>query len=149
METFSALLAFCVGNSPVTGEFPSQRLVTRSFDVFFDLCLNKRLSKESWGWLFETPWRSLWPQCNAAILFRCRVTHCGMVTPFGNGGSGKWSVVNGTKPLHEPHFYFSSVRFCYIHMGAVSHRYLGYYNVKWVRNAFFWNNLHISQGPTK
>ena len=33
METFSALLDYCVGNSPVTGEFPSQRPVTRSFDV--------------------------------------------------------------------------------------------------------------------
>ena len=42
METFFALLAFCVGNSPVTGEFPSQRQVIRSFHVFFDLCLNKR-----------------------------------------------------------------------------------------------------------
>ena len=50
METFSALLAICAGNSPVTGEFPSQRPVTRSFDVFFDLSLNKRLSKQSWGW---------------------------------------------------------------------------------------------------
>ena len=37
METFSALLAICVGNSPVPGEFPAQRPVTRSFDVFFDL----------------------------------------------------------------------------------------------------------------
>ena len=46
METFSAILALCVGNSPVTGEFPSQRPVTRSFDVFFDLCLNKQLSKQ-------------------------------------------------------------------------------------------------------
>ena len=36
METFSALLAFCAGNSPVTGEFPTQKSVTRSFDVFFD-----------------------------------------------------------------------------------------------------------------
>ena len=33
METFSALLALCAGNSPVTGEFPSQRPVTRSFDA--------------------------------------------------------------------------------------------------------------------
>ena len=33
METFSALLAICAGNSPVPGEFPSQRPVTRSFDV--------------------------------------------------------------------------------------------------------------------
>ena len=46
MEIFSALLALCAGNSPVTGEFPSQRPVTRSFDVFFDLRLNKR-SKQS------------------------------------------------------------------------------------------------------
>ena len=41
METFSVLLALCVGNSPVTGEFPAQRPVTRSFDVFFDLRLDK------------------------------------------------------------------------------------------------------------
>ena len=40
METFSALLAICAGNSPVPGEFPTQRPVTRSFDVFFDLGLN-------------------------------------------------------------------------------------------------------------
>ena len=43
METFSALLALCEGNSPVTSEFPSQRPVMRSFDVFFDLRLNKWL----------------------------------------------------------------------------------------------------------
>ena len=43
METFSASLAICAGNSPVTGEFPAQRPVTRCFDVFFDLRLNKRL----------------------------------------------------------------------------------------------------------
>ena len=44
METFSALLALCVGNSPVTGEFPTQRPVTPSFDVFFDLCLNSSMN---------------------------------------------------------------------------------------------------------
>ena len=44
METFSALLAICAGNSPVPGEFPAQRPVKRGFDVFFDLRLNKRLS---------------------------------------------------------------------------------------------------------
>ena len=64
MKTFSALLALCAGNSPATGEFPSQRPVTRSFDVFFDLRLNKRLSKQSWGWWFETPSRLLWRHCN-------------------------------------------------------------------------------------
>ena len=65
METFSALLTLCAGNSPVTDEFPAQRPVTRSYDVFCDLCLNKRLSKQSWGWWFETPPRSLWHLCNA------------------------------------------------------------------------------------
>ena len=105
METFSALLAFCVGNSPVTGELlsqrhrskkisklrvtslcggnspkhfprywpcvceftghrwiPAQRPVTRSFDVFFDL--KKQLSKQSWGWWFETLSHPLWRHCS-------------------------------------------------------------------------------------
>ena len=44
METYSALLAICAGNLPVTGKFPAQRPVTRSFDVFFDLRLITRLS---------------------------------------------------------------------------------------------------------
>ena len=52
------------GNSPVPGEFPAQRSVTRSFDVFFDLRLNKRLSKQSWGWLFETLLCPLWRHRN-------------------------------------------------------------------------------------
>ena len=47
------------------GEFPTQRPVTQSFDVFFDLRLNKRLSKQPWGWWFETPSCSLWRHCNA------------------------------------------------------------------------------------
>ena len=68
METFSALLASCAGNSPVTGEFPAQRPVTRSCDVFFDLRLNKRLSKQSWGWWFDTPSHPLWRHCNETIL---------------------------------------------------------------------------------
>ena len=47
METFPTLLAICPGNSPVPGEFPAQRPVTRSFDVFLDLRLNKQLSKQT------------------------------------------------------------------------------------------------------
>ena len=54
METFSALLAISAGNSPVPGgEFPAPRPVTRSFDVFFDLRLNKRLSKQSRGCIWD------------------------------------------------------------------------------------------------
>ena len=85
MEAFSALLAICAGNSPVTGEFPSQTPVTRSFDVFCDLRLNKRFSKQSWGWWFETLSRPLWRHCNEMQL--------GKVTPW-NGNifriTGQW-----------------------------------------------------------
>ena len=84
METFSALLALCAGNSPVTGEFSAQRQVTQSFDIYFDLRLTKRLSKQSRGWWFETPSRSSWRhrndgssrtyQNNQSRLFRIRHT---------------------------------------------------------------------------
>ena len=69
METFSALLAICAENSPVAGEFLAQRPVTRSFDVFYDLRLNKRLNKQWWGWWFETPLRPLWRHSNASFMF--------------------------------------------------------------------------------
>ena len=64
METFPVLLELCAGNSPVTGEFPAQRPMRRSFDVLFDLHLNKRLSKQSWGGWSVTPSRSLWRRCS-------------------------------------------------------------------------------------
>ena len=64
METFSALLAICAGNSTLTGRFPAQRPVTRSFDVFFGLRLNKRLSKQSWSRWFEALSSPLWRHCN-------------------------------------------------------------------------------------
>ena len=54
METYSVLLALYEGNSPVTGGFPSQRPVTRSFGVFFDLHLDKHLSKQSRHRWFES-----------------------------------------------------------------------------------------------
>ena len=103
METFSALLAICAGNSPVPGEFPTQRPVTRSFDVFFDLRPNERLSKHWRGWWFGLPSCPLWRHCND--LDRChgsrfRLAHpdtprnictqlyfdliCGIGVPFTN-----------------------------------------------------------------
>ena len=70
METFSGLLALCDGNSLVTGEVPSQRPVTWSFDVFSDPQLNKRLSTPSRHRWFEKPSGSLWRHCNECkILF--------------------------------------------------------------------------------
>ena len=77
MEIFSALLTICSGHSPVPGEFPAQRPVTRSFDVFFDQRLNKRLSKQSWGWWLETLSRPLWRHCNGLTKMRTwNYIHC-------------------------------------------------------------------------
>ena len=59
METFCALLALCEGNQPITRGFPSQMPVIRSFDVFFDLRLNKLSNKHSGRRWFETPSRTL------------------------------------------------------------------------------------------
>ena len=78
METFSALLAVCAGNTPVTGEFSIQRPVTRIFHIFFDLRLNKRLSKQSGGRWFETLSRPLWRHFNAC--HNC-CTHFGFYSP--------------------------------------------------------------------
>ena len=110
METFSALLAICAGNSPVPGEFPTQRPVTRSFDAYFDLGRNKRLSKQSWGWWFETPSCPFWRHRNGVIradyllggpilqgsLFSCAhqwetTLHCNIVFHW-LGAHTKWSL---------------------------------------------------------
>ena len=54
-----------------SGEIPAQRPVTRSFDVFFDLRLIKRLSKQLKHRWFETPLRSLWCHCNENTVYLC------------------------------------------------------------------------------
>ena len=96
METFSALLAICAGNSPI----PAQRPVTRSFDVFFDLRLNKRLSKQWWGWWSETLSRPLWRNVHTCAMH---------IVSIAIGRHGIWSSLVpamacrlfGTKPLSE------------------------------------------------
>ena len=97
METFSALLAICAGNSPVPGEFPAQRPVTRSFDVFFDLRPNKRLSKQSWGWWFETSSCSLWRHCNEKspdyLLFVGTCQHVQMMLSFSHSRSSGGALI--------------------------------------------------------
>ena len=68
-------LANYAGNSPVPGEFPAQRAVTRSFDVFFDLRLNTRLTKQWWGWWFETPSPPLWRERNGDLDMDTKLHH--------------------------------------------------------------------------
>ena len=94
METFSALLAICAGNSPVPREFPAQRPVTRGFDVFFDLCLNN-------GWVNNR---------EAGDLRRHRVhddvivMECNFPTHirdwYHEYFPGKCSLVNASEPIN-------------------------------------------------
>ena len=94
MEIFTTLLAICAENSPVTSEFPTQRPVTQSFDVFFDLSLNERLSKQSWGWWFQMPSCPLWHHDNAS--------HVSFYTPrnkvrggvYWNNSKLEWGFLN-------------------------------------------------------
>ena len=74
----------------VPGEFPTQRPVTRSFDVFFNLLLNKGLSKQSRGWWFETLSRPLWRQCN--VLTRAAWLHCHRNTTVPFSGKQSWRI---------------------------------------------------------
>ena len=99
MDTFSALLPLCAGNSPVTGELPSQRPVMRGFDVFLDLRLNKRLSKQSRRRWFEMPSRSLWCHCNDSIIFSVW-EHTSVVTaPIGVGYFTDESISTGDNKI--------------------------------------------------
>ena len=92
METFSSLLAICAGNSPFPGEFPTQRPVTQNFGVFFDLRPNKRLSKQSRGWWFETQSCTLWRHCNVtfkwchqALYYYSDLTKSHLIHPVAAG----------------------------------------------------------------
>ena len=101
METFSALLALCAGNSPVTGEFPSQSPLTRSFDVFLDMCLNKRLSKQSRRQWFRTHYYvtvTQYPRlCTRQVTMLWRRKYVFMIVLSGNEPkyiSGKFHFYN-------------------------------------------------------
>ena len=142
METFSALQAICAGNSPVPGEFPAQRPVTRSFDVYFDLRPNKRPSKQSWGWWFETPSRPLCRHRNGSSI-SCRqfkilylilayVTLCSLMTPFDVKHPWKTLVpvmacrlldTNPLSGLNEPlriNFNESSIKSSYVSLKKIT-----------------------------
>ena len=110
------------------GEFPTQRPVTRSFDVFFDLRLNKRLSKHSWGWWFETLSWSLWRYHNGYHGIGIKSTYhdrvqmaAFMQTTFWNAfWNGNLCILianslkcvcldNGLSPYRQQHFIWTTV----------------------------------------
>ena len=135
METFSVLLALCVGNSPVTSQFPLQRPVIRSFDGFFDVCRNKRSSKQSWGWWFETPSCPLWRHCNvedsiAVSDLRWNTDHSfiGLVQDCSNYSANALELLQSSA---KPSIWSQSRHFI-----AVSHSWaMGYIGKCWSANA--------------
>ena len=96
-NTFRVTGHLC-GESPVTGEFPAQRAATRSFDVFFDLRLNKRLNEQSWGSWSETPSCPLWRHCNV----RCNNDHLRGECARESGG---WSIIKMLSYQHRNSHY--------------------------------------------
>ena len=75
--------------------FPAQRTVTRSFDIFFGLCLNKWLSKHSQGWWLETSLRSLWRHSNA-------ITKCVL------------RLLDNSVWLHQQHWHLTTITVKYL-----------------------------------
>ena len=78
-----------IHRSPVNS--PHKGPVTRSFGVFFDLHPNKRLSKQWWGWWFETLSCPLWRHCNVLWHRGCGCHFCGYMFVIlecrGGGGA--------------------------------------------------------------
>ena len=107
METFSALLAFYAGNSPVTGEFPAERPVTLSFDVFFDLRPDEQLSKHWRRRGFEKPSQSLWRRCNNFVI--------GDGIFNGSVCSQIWVAIRSTKLNTTAHWEMSIINMITLH----------------------------------
>ena len=81
----------------VTGEFPSQRPLTWTFDVFFYLCLNKRLSKHPIRRWFDTSWRSSWRHSNDSMyLESCMATVIDTFWPVVKRFADGFSVVTAS-----------------------------------------------------
>ena len=107
METFSASLAICAGNSPVPGEFPAQRPVTRSFDVFFELSLNKRLGKQLGGWWFEKLSRPVWRHCNEtteSIIGSWKVNYFRSNSGVAKAADSDYTITTSSSILRQFHW---------------------------------------------
>ena len=128
METFSMLLAICAGNSPVPGEFPTQRPVTRSFDVFFDLARingwvnndeagDSRRHRAHYGVIVIFS-RSLWVTCLNNKIFDDRkklVILCGMYKKcltlcILEHGIDQFRLLYESRAVPLTHFYQNTLR---------------------------------------
>ena len=89
-ETFSALLACCEGNPPVTSGFPSQRPVTRSFDVFFNLRLETPVIWDAIALIITSlKWNE--HQCGSSYL-NTTPKYCRWKITSGSAGHGFYSI---------------------------------------------------------
>ena len=139
METFSALLPFVRGIHRSLVDFPSKRPVTRSFDVFFDLRLNKRLSKQSRRGWFETQSRSLWGRCNALWVRKINAdlfVWAGGPQPSSYFASLEWSFAKGKYSETKQKKTYISV--CY--NGWISY-FCGLLAICSLRNIYFCCNI--------
>ena len=141
METFSASLALCVGNSAVTNEFPSQRPVTRSFDVFFDLHMRKNNNKQSRRRWFETPscssvWCFLYEYYCILIRISLKFVLKGLMENMSSFGSG-----NGLAP--SPTHCTPVMSYNDTDLGQHWPRW---WFVTWMHQAITWTSVHQS-GP--
>ena len=138
----------------VTGhlcEFPAQRPVTRSFDVFFDLCLNIRFIKQSWGWWFDRLSRPLWRHRNetwlaAGLTVKC---HCPNHTIYDGSCIRSLVIECSTNALYNnfrPTLMFESLR--YSKGSGISQCYISTHSLIYVfhhlKQKFSFNSIWIT-----
>ena len=145
MESFSALLAICAGNSAVTGEFCAQRPVTRSFDVLFDVRLIKRLCKQSWGWWFEqSPGRQMRPMSPPGDPRPChRWSVCRPIDSLGfaeNVLEWNWRDNSADALISNVHCALSKWGSCLVHFD-------NFWLVAWYQQIIDWRTTQNWDGP--
>ena len=122
--------------TPVPDEFPTQRPVTRSFDVYFDLRPNKRLSKQTLGWWFETLSPPLWRHLNDPM-------------PQWHFRLDRW-VQTFVKTMNKKHLNFNWMKFnskCRLQKSTpcLGHVYLPTV-ITYFKILFLLNHCHLSMG---
>ena len=105
----------------IPGEFPAQRPVTRSFDIFFNLRLNKRVSKQWWGWWPETLSRPLWRHCLCMITQGATPRDMSKIDLYQNRTKHKkqiifsniWDIYGMLRFLSVQHISYNMVAVCF------------------------------------